>query len=388
MNKSAEIFKPGALPVTTYISREAALGFTYEERLEQALNMSGYVTLISGPSKIGKTVLCERVVGIDNLVEVLGSDFLNKENVWKTIGAKAGMPLSGMVTTGNTDNSISEEYIVTRENVIAYYQEHELVLLIDDFHYASEEIQRFLSQQLKDAIRKGLKVIISSLPHRCDDAIRTNPDLQGRISIIDIKPWSKDELRQIPRKGFEQLRIHVDDKYIESLVGESLASPQLMQLLCLNLCVLIKADSGNAVDVSEEIIKKAYKFSTLNLDFKNVTAVISNGKTKRGRERKKYCTSKGELDLYSLILEAIAQDPPIEEIGFDDLLTRINKTIVGDDKVTPKSLKEYLGNIQEVLNDKNRTFEVLEWRDNVLYVIEALFLFYLRWGRNEQGTEY
>jgi hypothetical protein len=388
MNKSAEIFKPGALPVTTYISREAALGFTYEERLEQALNMSGYITLISGPSKIGKTVLCERVVGIDNLVEVLGSDFLNKENVWKTIGAKAGMPLSGMVTTGNTDNSISEEYIVTRENVIAYYQEHELVLLIDDFHYASEEIQRFLSQQLKDAIRKGLKVIISSLPHRCDDAIRTNPDLQGRISIIDIKPWSKDELRQIPRKGFEQLGIHVDDKYIESLVGESLASPQLMQLLCLNLCVLIKVDSGNAVDVSEEIIKKAYKFSTLNLDFKNVTAVISNGKTKRGRERKKYCTSKGELDLYSLILEAIAQDPPIEEIGFDDLLTRINKTIVGDDKVTPKSLKEYLGNIQEVLNDKNRTFEVLEWRDNVLYVIEALFLFYLRWGRNEQGTEY
>lgn len=388
MNKSAEIFKPGALPVTTYISREAALGFTYEERLEQALNMSGYITLISGPSKIGKTVLCERVVGIDNLVEVLGSDFLNKENVWKTIGAKAGMPLSGMVTTGNTDNSISEEYIVIRENVIAYYQEHELVLLIDDFHYASEEIQRFLSQQLKDAIRKGLRVIISSLPHRCDDAIRTNPDLQGRISIIDIKPWSKDELRQIPRKGFEQLGIHVDDKYIESLVGESLASPQLMQLLCLNLCVLIKADSGNAVDVSEEIIKKAYKFSTLNLDFKNVTAVISNGKTKRGRERKKYCTSKGELDLYSLILEAIAQDPPIEEIGFDDLLTRINKTIVGNDKVTPKSLKEYLGNIQEVLNDKNRTFEVLEWRDNVLYVIEALFLFYLRWGRNEQGTEY
>lgn len=47
--------------------------------------------------------------------------------------------------------------------------------------------------------------------------------------------------------------------------------------------MLIKADSGNAVDVSEEIIKKAYKFSTLNLDFKNVTAVISNGKTKRGR---------------------------------------------------------------------------------------------------------
>ncbi len=42
---------------------------------------------------------------------------------------------------------------------------------------------------------------------------------------------------------------------------------------------------------------------------------------------------------------------------------------VGDDKVTPKSLKEYLGNIQEVLNDKNRTFEVLEWRATALMAL-------------------
>ncbi|WP_031556062.1 hypothetical protein [Oribacterium sp. FC2011] len=387
MGKSSEIFRPGALPSSTYISREAALGFTYEERLEQAINTTGYLTLISGPSKIGKTVLCERVIGLDNLVEVLGSDFLNRENVWTTIGAKAGMPLSGLITTGDAEKgTISEEYTVTRDNVISFYEEHGLILLIDDFHYAEKEVQVFLAQQLKDAIRKGLRVIISSLPHRCDDAIRNNPDLQGRISIIDIKPWSKDELRLIPQKGFEQLNIKIKEEYIESMVSESLASPQLMQLLCLNLCLLAKFDTDANAEISSDLLEKTYRFSTLNLDFRSVTQIIQNGKTSRGSKRKLYATKNGILDLYSLMLEAIAKNPPLGSIPFDDLLERVNSLISSNDIVQGKSLRDYLNSMQEVLTDHSRSFEVLEWRDNVLYVIEALFLFYLRWGRDENHS--
>lgn len=57
-------------------------------------------------------------------------------------------------------------------------------------------MQMYMAQQFKDAIRRGFKVIIASLLHRSDDAIRTNPDLQGRISIIDLEAWTKDELRK------------------------------------------------------------------------------------------------------------------------------------------------------------------------------------------------
>ncbi len=46
---------------------------------------------------------------------------------------------------------------------------------------------------------------------RCDDAIRTNPDLQGRISIIDIEAWTKDELREIPVKGFAELAVSISE---------------------------------------------------------------------------------------------------------------------------------------------------------------------------------
>ena len=148
------------------------------------------------------------------------------------------MPTAGQSTTVDASNNLmSESYILTKESVIAYYKQHDLVLLIDDFHYAEIGMQMYIAQQLKDAIRKGFKVIIASLPHRSDDAIRTNPDLQGRISIIDIEAWSKEELKEIPLKGFKQLGIDISQFNIDRLANESISSPQLMQLICLNICI-------------------------------------------------------------------------------------------------------------------------------------------------------
>ena len=64
--------------------------------------------------------------------------------------------------------------------------------MIDDFHYASTEMQMKMAQQLKDAIRRELKVVVVSLPHRADDAIRQNADLSGRLSLINIETWKEE----------------------------------------------------------------------------------------------------------------------------------------------------------------------------------------------------
>ena len=67
--KSEEVFKPGAFPEHTYISREfASPNISYELRLKQALKTSGCLTSLIGFSKIGKTILCEKVVGFDNII--------------------------------------------------------------------------------------------------------------------------------------------------------------------------------------------------------------------------------------------------------------------------------------------------------------------------------
>ena len=384
MKKPNEVFIPGALPDSTYITRMMESGFTYEERLKQALNVSGYLTLISGPSKIGKTVLCEKVIGLDHLVEISGSDMLGPSEVWTQIGMKAGMPREGTTKSGNQRRDYMEEtYYLTKESVLNYFKDHDLVLLMDDFHYASEEMQIFMAQQFKDAIRKGLRIIIASLPHRVDDTIRTNPDLQGRISIIDMPAWNKTDLERIPQKGFEELEMAVPEDIIDMLAKESISSPQLMQLICLNICIL--AESRSLKEINHSLLKDAFRFSTLNLDYDKVVSVIQKGKSSRGQKRSVYHTEHlGNLDMYGLILEALALDPPFASITFEDLYGRIIKLIQDDNNPTVNSIKNYLKNLQEVLNSCDRSYEVLEWRDNTLYILESLFLFYLRWGRSEK----
>ena len=268
-----QIFKPGSFPEYTYVSRESLdIGINYEVRLKQALKISGCLTSIIGPSKMGKTVLCEKVIDLDNLVEVSGVDFKIDSDFWTVLGAKVGLPTSEEFTEGKTlkDNVIddshkkTEKFMLTKDKVINYFKEKRKVLVLDDFHYAPEEVQLHIAQQLKDAIRKEFKAIVVSLPHRADDAIRKNADLTGRLSLINIEPWSNEELEEIAIKGFEKLNIKIEDEIAKRIAIESLTSPQLMQYICLSICTLLDTDNFEIAEVPKEILEKAYKFTTAN----------------------------------------------------------------------------------------------------------------------------
>ena len=101
-----------------------------------------------------KTILCEQVIGLDNIVEVSGADFNEHTDFWATIAAKVGLPYMGEITTersaaeGNNEarDSKSEKYILSKDKIIQYYIEKGKVLVIDDFHYASPEMQMKMAQ--------------------------------------------------------------------------------------------------------------------------------------------------------------------------------------------------------------------------------------------------
>ena len=93
------------------------------------------------------------------------ADFNSNTDFWAIVAAKVGLPYKGELTTerevneGNSKetDSKSEKYVLAKDTVIQYYKEHDKVLVIDDFHYASKEMQTKMAQQLKDAIRRELK---------------------------------------------------------------------------------------------------------------------------------------------------------------------------------------------------------------------------------------
>lgn len=389
-----QIFKPGSFPEYTYVSRESLdIGVNYEVRLKQALKISGCLTSIIGPSKMGKTVLCEKVIDLENLVEVSGVDFKLNNDFWTVIGTKAGLPMSGEFIEGKTvkDNATDDLYykkdkfVLTKDRVIDYFKENGKVLVLDDFHYAPEDIQLHIAQQLKDAIRKEFKAIVVSLPHRADDAIRKNADLTGRLSLINIDPWKKEELEEIAKKGFEKLDIKIEDKVVKNIATESLTSPQLMQYICLSICTLLDTDSSQIVQVPENVLEKAYRFTTANFEYSDVVKTLMSGPNTRGNKRKIYKTESGkELDIYGLIVEAVSIDPPLMGLDIEEMKYRIDKLIINEDKKPDKQqIRDSLNKLQSIIDEKENIYKVFEWKDGMLYILDPLFLFYLRWGNHK-----
>lgn len=390
---SEQIFKPGSFPEYTYVSRKSLdIGIDYEVRLKQALKISGCLTSIIGPSKMGKTVLCEKVIELDNLVEVSGVDFSNEADFWSIIAAKVELPISGKFTESkiikNNDcdevyNKI-ESFKLTKDKVIEYFKENGKVLVLDDFHYASESVQLHIAQQLKDAIRREFKAIVVSLPHRSDDAIRKNADLTGRLSLINIQPWSNEELEEIATIGFKKLNIDISNEIAKEIAVESLTSPQLMQYICLSICTLLDIDNLEIKEIPKDILQKAYKFTTANFEYSDVVKVIKEGPNPRGKKRKLYKTSDGKtLDIYGLIIESVSGNPPMMGMRIDDIKSRIDKIIINDEnKPDKQQIRDSLNKLQAILNEKENIYKVFEWKDGVLHILDPLFLFYLRWGTN------
>lgn len=388
----ASVFSSATFPEYTYVNRKSSGEFTYEERLRMAMEQKGYLIVIDGPSKIGKTVLCEAVIGRERLVAMTGNDFKGENDFWTMIAKKVNIPLGGEVQNVNAvhgngeqiSTSYSSQYQTNKERVLKYFIEHKKVLLLDDFHYADGKMQHDAACQLKEAIRYDLKAVIVSLPHRVDESVKNNPDLQGRIMNITMKPWKNEELAEIPDKGFSMLGVTAEKKLIDRLVMECIDSPQTMQAICRNIGYYI---SENRVLKDEDITKSCY----LNADYltyQELYAKLLAGPSSRGQKRAVYYLKDGQkVDRYGLVLEALRRNPPLKSITTSEIYDRAKEILDMTkimSKLTAQTIARTLKIMSSILEESGcEADRVFDWKENVLTFREPLFLFYLRWRRDE-----
>ena len=386
------VFSSATFPEYTYVNRKSSGDFTYEERLKMALEQMGYLIVIDGPSKIGKTVLCEAVIGKERLVSMTGNDFKGENEFWSVVAKKVDIPLMGEVQNVSSVSGQAEQigtryiskYQTNKEQVLNYFIKNKKVLLLDDFHYADEKMQHDTACQLKEAIHSDLKVVIVSLPHRVDETVKNNPDLQGRIMNITMKPWKKEELAEIPNKGFSMLGVTAGEKLIERLVMECIDSPQTMQSICENIGYYISEDK---VLKDEDITKSCYLRADY-LTYQELYAKLLAGLSSRGQKRAIYYLEDGsEVDRYGLVLEALRKDPPLKSITIVEIYERakaiLDKT-KSTQKLTTQAIRGTMKSMFSILEESGYEADrVFDWKENVLTFIEPLFLFYLRWRRDE-----
>src|SRR2546428_11758889 len=81
-----EVFTPGTFPTHTYVAQR---NHGYEEQLKRSLLVKGFLVSILGPSKSGKTVLVDKVLG-NSAVKISGSDISSTVDLWQHVLARIG----------------------------------------------------------------------------------------------------------------------------------------------------------------------------------------------------------------------------------------------------------------------------------------------------------
>src|SRR5436190_22055311 len=96
---ASEVFTPTSFPKYSYVQRNEQ---HYERLLMQWLQSSTQIASVSGPSKAGKTVLVQRVVGEGNLITVSGASVRDPDQLWERILDWYGEPHSTVATRADT----------------------------------------------------------------------------------------------------------------------------------------------------------------------------------------------------------------------------------------------------------------------------------------------
>jgi hypothetical protein len=412
--RATEVFTPGTLPKYTYYERP---DLNLEQALLDAVDTPGIIAAVSGPSKSGKTVLCESVIGLNSMLLVTGGGIDSDSTFWQRIRSKLKVPASASTSSavgksgevgtkasagvkflfnaqGEVDGKFgkSEQSQSTFEfdpisgvELLDRVRKANKTLVVDDFHYIDREVQKTLVEQFKEAARAGATIVVVAVPHRGDDAIRANPDLRGRVRTVEVTYWSEEELRNIPRLGFPRLNVVLDSTIVDRFARESLSSPQLMQSLCLDFCRAQRIDepqpNPTAATVSDEQLLGLLRTVAKTSSGQTALDILEKGPRVRGTERNNYqLCDGGSGDVYTVVLKAIASGDPKLTITYPEIRERVACVTEGEPP-SGSSIVSTLTKMDEAAQKMRQGDRVLEWdpEKETLNFPDPYFLYFLRW---------
>ncbi len=408
-----DVFVPGGIPTLTYNPRST---YNLESKVMAARENICKLMIVTGQTKIGKTVLVEKMYDRTQAVWIDGGSVSSEESFWEIIadqldvttdinqsetldvGAMFEIGLEGQINfvfanatpsgklgfSRTKIKSMSEgRTISTKTAAIQYISKNKVPIVVDDFHYIDRSIQTAIVRALKSPIMHGLPVIFIAIPNRKFDVIKVEREMTGRIEIFDIPVWRDDELKQIAEVGFKSLNVRLPEKVQDSMVREAMGSPHLMQEFCKAICQKNRIDKSakTTIIVSENIDLPAL-FSNIAINSgRSLFEKLARGPRPRS-DRIERTLKSGEItDIYGVIMEALLKmKPGIESIAYDKFRGYI-RDVISSDLPQFGEVSRVLEKIAEISYNDGASTPVVDWDkdDAVLTITDPFFAFYLRW---------
>ena len=396
MAKTRSVFVAGGMPSITYVDRVA---LNLEKSLRSEIRESYKVICVTGPTQSGKTVLIRHVLGNEKSALVNGGQVGGTPEFWTLLLQDLHLPDS--TTANNSDEaSLGIRYLISaqkkasegitqtfnnnnKRTILSHLRSEDLALVVDDFHYMPDAVQKDVIRSLKSEIFDGLTAILIAVPHRAFDAIGVEREMEGRFAHVEIQSWNNDELEEIGQKGFPALNMDISSSISQEFADEANGSPLLMQRFCGRLCdyydieeTLSQTREFNPSDVVRQSI---FENVARQFGFPTFEKLAKGPQSRSKRIERKLIQGDGALDIYQSVLRAVANTGPKEKIHYNEIREQLGKLLTAGDMPQKHEVSSALGHMSGIAKDEIEGEPVLEWADDFLYLTDPFLMFYMRW---------
>lgn len=433
-----DVFVAGGEPTITYVEREAQV---LEKRIRDYLALRRKILVVSGPTKSGKTVLLRRVVPRHTCFWIPGGEIESYEDFWSRICrdgeqpvqiTEAGSESAGESRTADVDIGVrpygigggfkhaSQDTRSVSNTETRTYQRNPTVegprllrqtqrtLVIDDFHYVPEDVRQRIVRALKDLVFDGVAVIFLCIPHRVVDAVRAEPEMNGRVESIEVPPWREEELIAIATLGFQALELAPGPGVVQRLLREAFGSPFLMQELCGALCLsqgLYQQQQRQTPLPAPDSWDRFFRDKAGGFESDAFNRLAQGPRTRTDRIQRPLKHGRGEADLYRAMLIAIAECGGSLELAYEPTLRdALRNVLVELPKVNEvtfvlNKMKEIARQVARKQRSPGKNYgedegetesvPVLDFDAERMRVIitDPFFAFFLRWRGSEAALQ-
>jgi len=413
-NLTANVFGVKNDLIASYIEREQV-----DEKFRNAV-AGGNEVIVYGSSKQGKTSLLLRNLHRDDYIKVECTPNTAPEDIYKSAlrqlkvkftesitqndSYEHGGKLSGSIkikipfigggdvnaeamdskTSGESKQVTHIEYNLALaqdvSELLREYAEGKFIVL-ENFHYLSHEAQKTLSYDLRVFQDQQITFIILGIWREANRLVQFNGDLLDRISEVPVEPWSKDDIRDVIKKG-ERL-LNVDFSWVlEMLIDASFDSIGVVQEIC-KLCCLeagVKETAQKKINITVPLLKLAIDNKTQEYGVRHIRNLEAFADVPRKTSNQ---SGKPSLAIpYYFVLLLLEND-------FEDIERGIHRTTIHDEirkihhrpeDVRSGDLSNFLHNItqHQISKDINPPFVDYDRNSKRLRVIDSSLYFFLR----------
>jgi len=111
------------------------------------------------------------------------------------------------------------------------------LVIIENFHYLDEEIQRLLSIDLRLFQENRIRFIILGIWREKNRLLQFNRDLIDRLIEIPVEPWLPEDFNDVINKGSRLLKIKFSDNIKKEIEGIAFGNIGIVQELCKEICL-------------------------------------------------------------------------------------------------------------------------------------------------------